>query len=70
MKPILKPQLNTTQRSTTVTTNLYELIEAVQTQVGPENDELVVATVMYLLRTGHATFLYNTGASHCKRPAS
>ncbi len=65
MKTILKPLLNTTQRSTTVTTNLYELIEAVQNQVGPENDELVVATVMYLLRAGRATFLYNTGASRC-----
>ena len=46
MKTILKPPLNTTQSSTTVTTNLYELIEAVHNQVGPENDEHVVATVM------------------------
>jgi hypothetical protein len=65
MKTILEPPLNTTQRSTTVTTNLYELIEVVQNQVGPENDDLVVATVVYLLRTGRATFLYSTGASHC-----
>ena len=35
MKTILKPPLNPTQRSATVTTNLYELIEAVQNQVGP-----------------------------------
>ena len=65
MKTVLKPPLNPTQRSTTVTTNLYELIEAVQNQVGSENDELVVDTVMYLLRAGHATFLANMGASHC-----
>ena len=65
MKTMLKPPENTTQTSITVTTNLYELIEAVQDQVGPEDDELVVATVMYLLRAGHATFLYNMGASHC-----
>ena len=65
MKTIVKPLSNTTQRSTAVTTNLYELIEAVQNQVGPENDELVVATVMYLLRAGRATFLANMGASHC-----
>ena len=65
MKTIVKPLSNTTQRSTAVTTNLYELIEAVQNQVGPENDELVVATVMYLLRAGRATFLYNTGADRC-----
>ena len=65
METILKPPLNTTQRSTAVMTNLYELIEAVQNQVGPENDELVVATVMYLLRAGRATFLSNMGTSHC-----
>ena len=65
METILKPALDAAQRSTTVTTNLYELIEAVQNQVGPESDDLVVATVMYLLRAGHATFLYNMGASHC-----
>lgn len=53
------------QKSTTITTNLYELIEAVQNQVGPEEDELVVATVMYILRARRATFLHNTGASHC-----
>ena len=65
MKTILKPPLNTSRRSITIKTNLYELVEAVQNQVGPENDELVVATVMYLLRAGRATFRYNLGASHC-----
>ena len=65
MKTTLKPPLKTTQQSTTITTNLYELIEAVQSQVEPENDELVVATVMYILRTRRATFLHNTGVSHC-----
>ena len=65
METILKPPLKPTQRPATVTTNLYELIEAVQNQVGPENDELVVATVMYILHTRRATFLHNTGASHC-----
>ena len=65
METRLKPSLNTTQRSTSVTTTLYELIEAVQNKVGPENDELVVATVMSLLHAGRATFLYNMGASHC-----
>jgi hypothetical protein len=65
MKTVLTPPSNPTQGSTTVTTNLYELIEAVQNEVGPENDELVVATVMYLLRAGRATFLSNMEASHC-----
>lgn len=65
MQTMLKPLQNTPQKSTTITTNLYELIEAVQEQVGSENDELVVATVMHLLRTGNATFLRGKGISHC-----
>ena len=65
METILKPPLNTPQRSNTVTTNLYKLIETVQNYIGPEDDELVVATVMHLLRAGRATFLYDMGASHC-----
>ena len=65
MQTVLKPPRSTTQKLTTMTTSLYELIEAVQTEVGPENDELVVATVMYVLRSGRATFLNSMGASHC-----
>lgn len=65
METILKPPLHTLQRSNTVTTNLYKLIETVQNYIGPEDDDLVVATVMYLLRAGRATFLYNMGTSHC-----
>jgi len=65
MQTMLKPLRNTTQKSTTITTNLYELVEAVQKQVGSENDELVVATVMHLLRAGHATFRRGMEASHC-----
>ena len=65
MQTMLTPPRNTTQKSTTLTTNLYELIEAVQKQVGSENDELVVATVIHLLRTGNATFLRSKAASYC-----
>jgi predicted transcriptional regulator len=65
VQTMLKPTQSTTQKSTTITTNLYELIEAVQDQVGSENDELVVATVMHLLRTGNATFLRSKGVSYC-----
>jgi hypothetical protein len=65
MQTMLKPPRNTTQKSTAITTNLYELVEAVQKQVGSDNDELVVATVMHLLRAGHATFLRGREASHC-----
>ena len=65
MQTLSKPPLNTTPQSTTITTNLFELIEAVQNQVEPGNDALVVATVMYILRARRATFLYNTETNHC-----
>ena len=39
------------------TTTLYELIAALQDVVGPDNDALVVATVVRLLRSGQLTFL-------------
>ncbi len=65
MQTVLKPPLSTTQKSRTITTSLYKLTETVQTVIGSENDELVVATVMYVLRSGHATFLKSLGASHC-----
>ena len=42
--------------STTLTTTLYDLVAAVQDSVGPEHDDLVVATVASLLRAGHVTW--------------
>ena len=65
MQTVLQPPLSTAPHSRTITTSLYELIETVQTAIGPENDELVVATVMYVLRSGRARFLNSIGASHC-----
>jgi hypothetical protein len=37
-------------------TTLYDLVEALQRQVGPDEDHLVVATVMHLLQSGRVTF--------------
>lgn len=65
MQTVLKPPLSTTQKSTTIITSLYKLVEAVQTTIGSENDKLVVATVMSVLRSGRATFLKSMGVSHC-----
>ena len=65
MQTVLKPPLSTTQKSRTITTSLYKLMETAQTVIGSKNDELVVATVMYVLRSGRATFLNSVGASHC-----
>ena len=38
-------------------TTLYELIAALQEVVGPDDDALVVATVMHLLRSRRLTWL-------------
>ena len=65
MQTVLKPPMSTTQKSKTITTSLYELIETVQKEIGSENDELVVATVMYVLRSRRAKFLNSMEANHC-----
>jgi len=65
MQTVLKPPLNTTQKSKTITTSLYELIETVQREIGSENDELVVATVMYVLGSRRAKFLNSMEVNHC-----
>ena len=65
MKTALVPTCSTRPQSTTITTSLYALIEALQNEVGPENDALVVAIVVYLLRSRHVRFLRNPGASEC-----
>lgn len=65
MHTVLEPPARTAPQAATVTTNLYALVEAAQNEVGPENDALIVATVMHLLRAGHATYLLSTRARHC-----
>lgn len=64
METALVPPCSTRPQSTTITTSLYELIEALQNEVGPENDDLVVATVVYLLRSQHIRFLRNSETNH------
>jgi hypothetical protein len=41
-----------------IRTTLYELIEALQTIMPPEADDVVVATVVRLLRSGQITFVH------------
>ena len=59
------PPCSCGQHGTTNTTTLYALIEALQNAFGPENDDLVVATVMYLLRSQCVRFLPNLEVSRC-----
>jgi len=65
METVVASPRRTGQQYITTTTSLYELIEAVQNAVGPENDDLVVAIVMDLLRSGRIKFLRHTGENHC-----
>ena len=48
------PALSASQR---MTTTLYELVEALSTEVGPEDDHLVTAAVMHLINSGQARFV-------------
>ena len=43
-------------RAHTITTTLYELIEAIEEEVGPGNGQLVTETILYLLDTGKIRF--------------
>jgi len=63
METVVVSPRRTRQRG--LRTSLYDLIEAIQNTVGPEDDDLVVATVVYLLRTGHIRFVHNLEAEHC-----
>jgi hypothetical protein len=49
-----------------LTTTLYELIVALQSAAGPNDDALVVATIVHLLRSGRLTFLGKT-ANVCSK---
>ena len=49
-----------------LTTTLYDLVAAVQTAVEPEADELVVATVVHMLRASHITFLSGEWEAFCQ----
>jgi hypothetical protein len=40
-----------------LTTTLYDLMAAIQAEVDPNDDALVVATVVHLLRSGRLTWL-------------
>ena len=50
------PVGGTTQTPTALTTTLYDLIAALQDVVGPDEDTLVVATVMHLIRSQRLTW--------------
>lgn len=42
--------------STTVQTTLYDLIAAINSEVGPDDDDLVTATIVHLMHSGRVRF--------------
>jgi hypothetical protein len=42
-----------------IKTTLYDLIDAISTDLTNEEDELVIATVVYLIQSGRIRFLKN-----------
>jgi hypothetical protein len=58
MKTLLHVCIDKEQEPAIITTTLYDLIEAINSEVSPEEAEaLVIATVMALLRSGRVRFL-------------
>lgn len=54
---LAEPSIATKKRTQTIITTLYDLIDAVNSSVGPENEELVVALVAQMLHSGRVRFL-------------
>ena len=57
MRVVTQDLTHTERESAMIKTTLYDLIDAIRTEVAPDEDELVVATVLYLMRSGRMRFL-------------
>ena len=57
MNTVVHPIQDETRPQEIIKTTLYDLIAAINSEVKPEEDHLVVATVVHLLKTGRLKFL-------------
>ena len=57
MESTAAPLPSETRPYPAIRTTLYDLIAAINVKADPEDEHLVVATVVYLLDTGQVTFL-------------
>jgi hypothetical protein len=48
-----------------LTTTLYDLMTTIQEVAGPDDEALVIATIMHLLRSGRLTWLRPNGGRWC-----
>lgn len=55
--PMMPKSTRIHQKSTTITTSLYDLVAAISAEAGPNEDDLVTATVVHLLQSGRVKFL-------------
>jgi hypothetical protein len=60
MSTVVHPIKKETKSKEVIKTTLYDLIAAINSEVDPEEDYLVVATMMHLLQTGRVKFLKET----------
>ena len=52
----ISPVSTAARKTRTLTTTLYDLIAAIQEAAGADNDALVVATTLHILRARRATW--------------
>jgi hypothetical protein len=55
--PMMPKSTSIPPKSTAITTSLYDLVAAISDEVGPNEDDLVTATVMHILQSGRVKFL-------------
>lgn len=60
--PMMPKAARVRSQSTTITTSLYDLIAAIGDEVGPNEEELVTATVTHILQSGRVKFLGDSEA--------
>jgi hypothetical protein len=57
MRVVIQDSMQEERGPAMIKTTLYDLIDAIRTELSPDEDELVVATVLYLMRSGRLRFL-------------
>jgi hypothetical protein len=65
MRTLPETLLSGGRRSITIKTSLYDLVDAVQQELGPENEALVVATIAHLLQSSRITWLHDMEDVSC-----
>jgi hypothetical protein len=57
MRVVTQDLMHEERGPTRIKTTLYDLIDAIRTELSADEDELVVATVLHLMKSGRIRFL-------------